>query len=68
MSNDKIIRFNGREINYGKLTDESIIKLYGNIMKKQVSLYKKILTYKEDLGINDEEVDEMLEKFEKSLL
>lgn len=67
MSNEGIVEFNGKKINCSRLTDESLIRLYKNMREKQVSLYEKIINYQEKLGIEDEEVNEMLNAFENSL-
>ena len=34
MSNNKIIEFNGKQINYERLTDDSLLKLYKNMREK----------------------------------
>lgn len=68
MSNENIIEFNGKEVKYESITNEELIKLYRNIREKQVILYNKILLYKDELGIEDNEVENMLVEFEKSLL
>ncbi len=67
MSSEEIVEFNGKKINCSRLTDESLIRLYKNMREKQVSLYEKIINYQEKLGIEDEEVNEMLNAFENSL-
>ena len=68
MSNENIIEFNGKEVKYESITNEELIKLYRNIREKQVILYNKILLYKDELRIEDNEVENMLVEFEKSLL
>ena len=55
MSQEKIVSFNGKKINYGKLTDESLIRLYTNMRNKEISLYKKIIKYEKDLGLAEVE-------------
>ena len=67
MSSEEIVEFNGKKINCSRLTDESLIRLYKNMREKEVSLYEKIINYQEKLGIEDEEVNEMLNAFENSL-
>ena len=62
MANNEKIVFNGKQINYKKLTDESIEKLYRNMKKKEVLLYKQILEMQNELGIvNDEDLNDFAE-------
>ena len=63
MSNNKIIEFNGKQINYERLTDDSLLKLYKNMREKQVSLYEQLLDYKDRLGIEDEQLEKLLSEF-----
>ena len=67
MSTDNIIEFNGKQINCERLTDDSLIKLYKNMRDKQVSLYEQLLRYREVLGIEDEELENLLSEFENSV-
>lgn len=68
MSNNKIIEFNGKQINYERLTDDSLLKLYKNMREKQVSLYEQLLDYKDRLGIEDEQLEKLLSEFENSVM
>lgn len=47
MEDEKIITIMGKDINYGKLSDEKIVKLYKELKEREVLLYKKIMAYNE---------------------
>ena len=50
MGEGKIININGKKIDYTKLSDDDIVKLYKQLKLKQQKLYKRIMDY--DKGIN----------------
>lgn len=55
---DKKIHISGKEIDYGKLSDEKLLMLYKQLIKRQISLQKKVEQHIEknqikDININD---------------
>lgn len=47
MEEEKKITIMGKEINYGNLSDEKLLKLYKELKEREVLLYKKIMAYNE---------------------
>ena len=47
MEEEKKITIMGKEINYGNLSDEKLLKLYKELKEREVLLYKKIIAYNE---------------------
>lgn len=44
-SSEEIITIMGKEINYGRLSDEKLLKLYEQLKEREVKLYQKIVEY-----------------------
>ncbi len=42
---EEVITVMGKEINYGKLSDEKLLMLYEQLKEREVKLYKKITDY-----------------------
>lgn len=53
-NNDKIITIQGKEINYGNLSDEKLVQLYQELSQREVLLYEKILKNLEELNLIEE--------------
>lgn len=44
-NSEEIITIMGKEINYGRLSDEKLLKLYEQLKEREVKLYQKIVEY-----------------------
>lgn len=42
---EEVITVMGKEINYGKLSDEKLLMLYEQLKEREVKLYQKIMDY-----------------------
>ena len=47
MEQEKVITIEGKKMNYGKLSNDELVKLYYKLKKKEAELYKKINDYNE---------------------
>lgn len=45
MLDDKTIQIDGKELKYGRLTDDSLIKLYRKLKQREFVAFKKMLKY-----------------------
>ena len=46
MLDDKTIKIDGKDLKYGRLTDDSLIKLYRKLKQREFVALKKMLKYK----------------------
>ena len=46
MLDDKTIKIDGKDLKYGRLTDDSLIKLYRRLKQREFVALKKMLKYK----------------------
>lgn len=44
-NSEETITIMGKEINYGRLSDEKLLKLYEQLKEREVKLYQKIVEY-----------------------
>ncbi len=49
MTDDKIIKIDGKELKYGRLTDDSLIKLYKKLKQREFVAFKKMMKYEKML-------------------
>ncbi len=42
---EEVITVMGKEINYGKLSDEKLLMLYEQLKEREIKLYQKIVDY-----------------------
>ena len=55
MENDnKTITIQGKEINYGNLSDEKLIQLYQELKQREILIYQKIAKTLEDVVLKEE--------------
>lgn len=45
MLDDKTIKIDGKDLKYGRLTDDSLIKLYRRLKQRELVALKKMLKY-----------------------
>ena len=45
MLDDKTIKIDGKDLKYGRLTDDSLIKLYRKLKQREFVAFKKMLKY-----------------------
>ena len=51
---DKIITIQGKQINYGNLSDEKLIQLYKELKQREVILYERILKNLKEANLIEE--------------
>ena len=51
---DKTITIQGKQINYGDLSDEKLLKLYQELKQREILIYQKIAKTLEDVVLKEE--------------